>query len=108
MDQCERDALMRKGRPPNPLRIANMQAHAEAILIDVSREFNIDVPSLKSPARFGHFMPPRREYARRCVEAMIGCTVAAPVIGRHHTSFREYVCERRQAYKRAIYRRGQC
>lgn len=87
------------------LRIANESAHAEAILIEVSREFNIDVKSLRSNARFGHFMPPRREYARRCDEAGIGCTVSGPMIGRHHTSIREYVCAHRQAYKRAVYRR---
>ncbi len=80
-----------------------MTAHAEAILIDVSREFNIDVRSLRSDARFSHFMPPRREYARRCVEAGIGCTISGPVIGRHHTSIREYLCEHRMAYKYDLY-----
>ncbi len=96
---------MRKGRPPNPLRIANMTAHAEAILIDVSREFNIDVRSLRSDARFSHFMPPRREYARRCVEAGISCTVAAPVIGRNHTVISEWISLHRQAMRHGQYLR---
>lgn len=82
-----------------------MAAQAEAILIEVSREFNIDVPSLRSNARFGHFMPPRREYVRRCVDVGIGCVVAADVIRKHHTTVTQWVCEHRQAYQHEQYRR---
>jgi hypothetical protein len=86
------------------LKVANMTAQAEAILIEVSREFGIDVRSLRSDARYGHFMPPRRAYAARCIEAGISCTVAGPVIGRNHMSFREWICQHRQAYKHDLYR----
>ncbi len=97
--------MARLGRTPNHLRTANMTAHAEAILIDVSREFNIDVRSLRSDARFSHFMPPRKEYARRCVEAGIGCIVGADVIRKHHTTFIQWICQHRQAYQHEQYRR---
>lgn len=76
--------------------------HAEAILIEVSIQHDVDLKSLRQIANFPHMNAARRDYARRCLAAGISCTIAGEVIGRDHTTILNAarVLSRCKSYKR--------